>query len=59
MLKNKNDRGWGKVLQRSLKTIWVGVNKDGSLFRYEKKTAKPKPGTAEKPEYEIKPKAEA
>jgi hypothetical protein len=40
-----------------LKTIWVGVNKDGSLFRYEKKTAKPKPGTAEKPEYEIKPKA--
>ncbi len=42
-----------------LKTIWVGVNKDGSLFRYEKKTAKPKPGTAEKPEYEIKPKAEA
>ena len=40
-----------------LKTIWVGVNKDGSLFLYEKKTAKPKPGTAEKPEYEIKPKA--
>ena len=42
-----------------LKTIWVGVNKDGSLFRCEKKTAKPKPGAAEKPEYEIKPKAEA
>ena len=41
-----------------LKTIWVGVNKDGSLFLYEKKTAKPKPGAAEKPEYEIKPKAQ-
>ena len=39
------------------KTIWVGVNKDGSLFRYEKKMAKPKPGMDEKPEYEIKPKA--
>ena len=35
------------------KTIWVGVNKDGSLFLYEKK-----PGTAERAEYEIKPKAE-
>ena len=43
-----------------LKTIWVGVNKDGSLFIYEKKAAKPgAPGTTEKPEYEIKPKTEA
>ena len=42
------------------KTIWVGVNKDGSLFIYEKKSAKPgATGTTEKPEYEIKPKAEA
>ena len=42
------------------KTIWVGMNKDGSLFIYEKKSAKPgAPGTTEKPEYEIKPKAEA
>ena len=41
------------------KTIWVGVNKDGSLFLYEKKSANPKPGTTEKPEYEIRPKAEA
>ena len=42
------------------KTIWVGVNKDGSLFIYEKKSAKPgAAGTTEKPEYEIKPKAEA
>ena len=42
------------------KTIWVGVNKDGSLFLYEKKSAKPgAAGTTEKPEYEIKPKAEA
>ncbi|MGP1453333.1 MAG: DUF6261 family protein, partial [Segatella oris] len=40
------------------KTIWVGVNKDGSLFLYEKKPANPKPGTTEKPEYEIKPKAQ-
>ena len=41
------------------KTIWVGVNKDGSLFLYEKKATKPgAPGTTEKPEYEIKPKAE-
>ena len=40
------------------KTIWVGVNKDGSLFIYEKKSANPKPGTTEKPEYEIKPKAQ-
>ena len=39
------------------KTIWVGVNKDGSLFLYEKKSEKP--GTTEKPEYEIKPKSEA
>ena len=36
------------------------VNKDGSLFLYEKKSAKPgTTGTTEKPEYEIKPKAEA
>ena len=41
------------------KTIWVGVNKDGSLFLYEKKSANPKPGTTKKPEYEIKPKTEA
>ena len=42
------------------KTIWVGVNKDGSLFIYEKKSAKPgAAGTTEKPEYEIKPKAQA
>ena len=42
------------------KTIWVGVNKDGSLFLYEKKSAKPgTTGTTEKPEYEIKPKTEA
>lgn len=42
------------------KTIWVGVNKDGSLFLYEKKSAKPgAAGATEKPEYEIKPKAEA
>lgn len=42
------------------KTIWVGVNKDGSLFIYEKKPAKPgAAGTTEKPEYEIRPKAEA
>ena len=41
------------------KTIWVGVNKAGSLFIYEKKSAKPgAPGTTEKPEYEIKPKVE-
>ena len=41
------------------KTIWVGVNKDGSLFLYEKKPAKPgAAGAAEKPEYEIKPKAQ-
>ena len=41
------------------KTIWVGVNKDGSLFLYEKKSAKPgAAGTTEKPEYEIKPKAQ-
>ena len=41
------------------KTIWVGVNKDGSLFIYEKKSEKPgTTGTTEKPEYEIKPKAE-
>ena len=41
------------------KTIWVGVNKDGSLFLYEKKSEKPgAAGTTEKPEYEIKPKAE-
>ena len=41
------------------KTIWVGVNKDGSLFLYEKKSAKPgATGATEKPEYEIKPKAE-
>ena len=43
-----------------LKTIWVGLNKDGSLFLYEKKPTKPgAAGTTEKPEYEIKPKAEA
>ena len=42
------------------KTIWVGVNKDGSLFLYEKKSAKPgAAGTTGKPEYEIRPKAEA
>ena len=42
------------------KTIWVGVNKDGSLFLYEKKSEKPgAAGTTEKPEYEIKPKSEA
>ena len=42
------------------KTIWVGVNKDGSLFLYEKKSEKPGvAGTTEKPEYEIKPKTEA
>ena len=41
------------------KTIWVGVNKDGSLFLYEKKPTKPgAAGTTEKPEYEIKPKAQ-
>ena len=41
-----------------LKTIWVGLNKDGSLFLYEKKPTKPgAAGTTEKPEYEIKPKA--
>ena len=41
------------------KTIWVSVNKDGSLFIYEKKSEKPgAAGTTEKPEYEIKPKAQ-
>ena len=41
------------------KRIWVGVNKDGSLFLYEKKSEKPgAAGTTEKPEYEIKPKAQ-
>ena len=39
------------------KTIWVGMNKDGSLFIYEKKPGTT--GTTEKPEYEIKPKTEA
>ena len=39
-----------------VKTIWVGVNKDGMLFLVEKANEKPKPGggTTEKPDFGIK-----
>ena len=37
-------------------TIWVGVNKDGTLFLVEEKNPKPKTGggTTEKPDFGIK-----
>jgi len=45
-----------KTADGKLKTIWVGVNKDGTLFLSEKANEKPKAegGTAEKGDFGIK-----
>ena len=45
-----------KTADGKVKTIWVGVNKDGTLFLVEKANEKPKTGggTTEKPDFGIK-----